>query len=118
MRVLLLVVLMFCTKNVSAQKPADSLYTYKISFEEWGGKSLGASCTVSIKGDSITLIHDGSNLSGKKGDILDKGILMKHVGTGKWIIASDPKDIYALEIGACSGGPTVIDFSRKVVWFC
>lgn len=90
----------------------------KVVFAQWEGKSLGVSCSVYIKGDSITLIHDGSNLSGNEGEILEQGILMKHVSTGKWIIANDPQDIYALEIGGCTGGPTIIDLIDKQVWFC
>ncbi len=118
MKLLFCIVMLFATVSASAQKPGDGVYTYKIAFEEWGGKSLGASCFVHIKGDSIKLVHDGSNLSGKKGEILEVGIIMQHVATGHWIIASDAKDIYAPEIGGCTGGPTIIDFIKKIVWYC
>jgi hypothetical protein len=32
-----------------AQKPKNGTYTYAITFEEWQGKSLNATCTVQIK---------------------------------------------------------------------
>lgn len=102
-----------------AQKPKDGTYTYSIAFGEWNGKSLGATCSVIIKGDSIKVIHNGKgNLTGKKGDILDRGIIMKHTKTGKWIIGHSNKDRNAKEIGGCTNGPSVIDFKRKKFWSC
>ena len=102
-----------------AQKPKDGIYTYTIAFAEWNGKSLGATCTVIIKGDSIKVVHNGrANLTGKKSDILDQGIIMKHTKTGKWIIAHSIKDKDAKDIGGCSDGPSVIDFKRKKFWSC
>ena len=102
-----------------AQKPKDGTYTYFIAFEEWQGKSLNATCTVQIKGDSIKIINNGTgNLSGKKGDIIDEGILMKHTKTGKWIIGHNVKDKDAKEIGGCSNGPAIIDCKQKKFWSC
>ena len=113
---LLLVLTVFVTH---AQKTKDGTYTYAIAFQEWKGKSLGATCTVIIKGDSIKIIHNGTgNLSGSKGDIIDEGILMKHTKTGKWIIAHSNNDKNAKEIGGCSNGPSVIDFKLKQFWLC
>jgi hypothetical protein len=101
----------------SAQKPLDGTYLYKIAWEEHNKKSLGATCLVVVKGDSIKVIHDGNNsMTGKKGDIIDQGIILKHNATGKWIIGHSKADTNAKEIGGCSSGPTVIDFKRKI-WF-
>ncbi len=102
-----------------AQKAKDGTYTYSIAFAEWQGKPLGATCTVIIKGDSVKVVHNGKgNLTSKKGDILDQGIIMKHNKTGKWIIGHSSKDKNAKEIGGCSDGPSVIDFKRKSFWSC
>jgi hypothetical protein len=102
-----------------AQKPKDGTYTYSIAWAEWGSKTLGATCTVIIKGDSIKVVHNGKgNVTGKKGDIYDEGIIMKHKKTGKWIIGHSPEDVDAKEAGGCSEGPAVIDFRRKVFWSC
>jgi hypothetical protein len=110
--------ILFIASLTIAQKPKDGTYTYSIAFAEWQGKSLGATCTVLIKGDSIKVIHNGKgNLTGKKGDIIDSGILMKHK-SGKWIIGHNIKDKDADDIGGCSDGPRVIDFKRKKVWSC
>ena len=110
--------LLFVSINSFSQKPKDGVYTYSIAFEEWQGKSLGATCTVIIKGDSVKVVHNGKpNLSGKKGDIIDAGIIMKHK-SGKWIIGHNAKDKNVDDIGGCSDGPTVIDFKRKKVWSC
>lgn len=102
-----------------AQKPKDGTYAYTVAYAEWDGKSLGSTCTVIIKGDSIKVIHDGNkSMTGNKGDILDEGIIIKHVKTGKWIIAKSPKDKDAKDIGGCTDGPTVIDFKNKKWWTC
>jgi hypothetical protein len=101
-----------------AQKPKNGTYTYKIAFEEWQGKSLNTTCTVIVKGDSIKIVYDGTgNLTAKKGDIIDEGIMMVHK-TGKWIVAHSVNDKEAKEIGGCSNGPLVIDFKKKLVWIC
>ncbi len=118
-KIIFSLLLFFIASITLAQKPKDGIYTYALAFEEWQGKSLGATCTVQIKGDSIKIINDGSgNLTGKKGDIIDEGILMKHIKTGKWIIGHSVKDKDAKEIGGCSDGPSVIDFKRKKFWSC
>jgi hypothetical protein len=101
-----------------AQIPKTGTYTYTVVFTEWNGKSHDARCTVVIKGDSIWVIHNGSaNLTGKKGDILDQGIIMKHKKTGSYIIAHDASDADSDDANGCEG-PSVIDFKRKVFWIC
>jgi len=111
--------LLFCYTVTLGQRPKDGTYTYTVAFAEWNGKSLGATGTVVIKGDSIKVIHNGeTNLTGNKGDILDQGIIMKHIKTGKWIIGHNPGDKDAKEIGGCSDGPSVIDFKGKNFWTC
>lgn len=101
-----------------SQKPKNGTYNYKIAYAEWNGQSMGNTCTVIIKGDSIKVIHDGSKVSGTRGEIFDAGIIMKHKKTGKWIIGHSPKDVDAKEIGGCSEGPTIIDFKNKKWWTC
>lgn len=116
---LILKLLLFVSIIPLAQKPKDGTYTYSIAFAEWQGKSLGATCTVIIKGDSIKVVHNGKgNLTGKKGDILDQGIIMRHTKTGKWIIGHNKNDKDAKEVGGCSDGPSIIDFKRKKFWSC
>jgi hypothetical protein len=102
----------------NTQIPKSGTYTYDIAFAEWDGKSNGASCTVIIKGDSIKIVHNGTgNLTGKKGDILDAGVIMKHKKTGKYIIARNAQDQYAEEANGCEG-PSLIDFAKKKFWTC
>jgi hypothetical protein len=112
--------LLICSlSSVCAQKPGSGTYTYKIAWAEWGGKTLRATCTVIIKGDSIKVINNGrGNITGNKGDMLDEGIIMKHKKTGKWIIGKNEKDKSAKEIGGCSDGPSVIDFKKRIFWSC
>tara|TARA_B100000809_G_C15028220_1_gene490984 strand:- start:291 stop:647 length:357 start_codon:yes stop_codon:yes gene_type:complete len=114
---LLIIVLLVTGLNGFGQDLKDGTYTFDIAFAEWGGKSLGSTCSVIIKGDSITVINDGS-LSGEKGEIIEKGTLMIHKDTGKWIITHSKSDINAEEVGGCSDGPTEIDIKNKKLWLC
>lgn len=99
--------------------PKDGTYTYSIAFEESeGSESLGVTCTIVIRGDSITVINNGhERMKGKKGDVIEQGIIMKHQ-SGKWIIGHNTKDINATEVGWCANGPKVIDFKRKIFFVC
>lgn len=111
---------MVCTSFVTkAQRPSDGIYRFKIIWEEFSGKSLGATCTVEIKGDSIRIIHDGNKfLTGEKGEILDEGIIMRHRKTNKWIVGHSKKDINAKELGGCGDGPSIIDFKKRTWLGC
>lgn len=98
--------------------PASGTYIYSLAFAEFGGKSLGADCKVEIIGDSISVIHNGGNISGNKGDIIAAGHIRWHKATKQWIIAESENDIYADEVGGCSDGPIIVDFENKKVWLC
>lgn len=119
MKHILIILFLFIiyTGNTYAQRPKNGTYIYQVAFAEWQGRSLGNTVLVKIKGDSVYVIHNGK-LSGKKGEVIDSGIIMKHRRTGKWIIGHDPRDKEAQEVGGCSGGPSVIDFSHKKFWLC
>lgn len=67
---------------------------------------------VVISGDSVKIINNGG-LSGKKGDVIEYGKIVKHKATGQWIISTKPEDEFANEVGGCSDGPRVIDFKNK-----
>jgi hypothetical protein len=115
----LTLITLFAPFALCAQKPLSGTYTYAIAWAEWQGKSLGATCTVKIKGDSIKVIWNGTGgMQEHKGTILDEGIIMRHRRTGKWIIGHSAKDKDAKEVGGCEEGPTEIDFKRKRVWQC
>ena len=105
------------TTTTRGQIPKSGTYEYKVAFAEWAGKSLGSTVTVVISGDSIKVINNGS-LSGKKGEIIDLGKIVKHKSTRQWIIATKPEDEFAEEVGGCSDGPRVIDFKNKKWWTC
>ena len=105
--------------NPDVQTLGAGTYTYKYCDREYN-KCLGT-CKVVIKENHIT-IYATKELAQKitntkEGDIIDKGIILKHK-SGKWIIGKNRKDINAQEIGGCSEGPNVIDFKRKRFWTC
>jgi hypothetical protein len=117
---MVLLVFVFTSTVVKAQQlPKSGTYTYTISFIEGDGKPQGATCKVIIDGKKIKIVHDGNkNLSGKKGDLIAEGTIMRHIKSGKWIIGKTEDDIYALEIGGCSDGPIEVDFKHNVVYLC
>lgn len=107
-----------CRSTTIGKIPQNGTYTYDLAFAEFGGKSLGANCVVKIDNDSITVFHNGGNISGNRGDILSAGHIRWHKETKQWIIAESDKDSDADEVGGCSDGPLVIDFRHKKVWLC
>jgi len=106
------------TQTAAAQKPKDGSYLYKVAFAGWGSKPTSITVLVKIKGDSVYIIHNGGNLSGHKGELIDSGIIMQHKRSGKWIIGHRPEDRTASEVGGCTDGPRVIDFTRKIFLLC
>jgi hypothetical protein len=109
MKIINLIILLAFSSLTNAQLPESGTYTYKYCYKEW--HSCVNTCTVVIKGDSITVYSD-EDQSVPKGEIIDRGFLMKHK-SGKWIIGHSEKDKNAKAIGGCGIGPSVIDFGKK-----
>lgn len=109
-------ILFFSISLISfSQIPKSGTYIYKFCDLEY--HSCVSTCKLVIKEDSIT-IYATKKLSEnrtftKEGDIIDKGIILKHK-SGKWIIGKNKKDINAKEIGV--EGPAIIDFKEKKYW--
>lgn len=99
------------------QIPESGTYEYDVAFAEWSGKTMGLTVTVMISEDSIKIINNGG-LTGRKGEIIEYGKILKHKSTGQWIIAIKPGDEFAEHVGGCSDGPRVIDFKNKKWWTC
>ncbi len=118
-RTLLVALTILISTIVFSQRPRNGTYTYFIRFKEWDDRTLGATCTVKIKGDSILILRNSkTRLSSNNGNILEEGIIMRHKKTGKWIIGHSADDIYAAEIGGCGVSPTIIDFKNKFWRIC
>lgn len=101
-----------------SEKPVSGKYTYDAAFAEWEGKSMGVKVTVLIDGDSVKVVYEGEgSLSVEIGEVLDLGVIAKHQ-SGYWIITQKPQDVFAEEIGGCTGGPTILDFKNKRYWLC
>lgn len=113
---LILGIILTFSHEIIGQTLPDGTYSFDIAFAEWDGKSLGSTCTIIIKGDSVTVVNDGT-LSGIKGEVIDSGILVKHK-SGKWIISNSEEDKLADEIGGCSEGPLEIDIENRKLWLC
>ncbi|MES1216057.1 MAG: hypothetical protein ABUT20_11115 [Bacteroidota bacterium] len=99
-----------------SQIPKSGTYFYKYCDLEYENSCYGT-CKVIIKGNYIT-IYATKNLAErrtftKEGDIIDKGIILKHT-SGKWIVGKTLKDKYAKEIGI--EGPAILDFKKRQYW--
>lgn len=116
MKLLLSLFFLFYFIICFSQKPKDGTYIYEVAFAEWEGKSLDAKVEVVIDGDSI-IVKNYQGLSGKRGDVLDSGIISQHK-SGEWIIAHSDADKNFEEIGGCSNGPVMIDFKNGKIWLC
>ena len=106
--------LIFLSLPCFSQLPKSGVYIYTFCEDEFG-KCLN-NCKVVINGNRIT-IYALDGLSVEKGAIIDKGILMKHK-TGVWIIGNKKTDINLNEIGGCSDGPSIINFTKKEYRTC
>lgn len=100
-----------------AQHPKNGTYYYKICLAEQECNSQRGTVRAVIKGDSIHVYYDSGTMGMYvKGELLDAGIIVKHRGTGKYIIAHHKADAYAKQIGDENNGPRIIDFKRRKFW--
>ncbi|HLV23712.1 MAG TPA: hypothetical protein VKY36_02890 [Moheibacter sp.] len=116
MKIFIFISLFFLAFTCQSSVSKDGFYIYDVAFSEWQGKSIGGKVEVEIKNNKI-VVRNYEGLSGKKGEIIDSGILIRHI-SGNWIIADSENDKYASEIGGCSGGPAIIDLDNKKFWLC
>jgi hypothetical protein len=115
MKLLFFVTAILLYTSVSAQKLKTGTYVFRYCDLEYN--SCVGTCKVVIKGDSIT-IYATKELAErrtftKEGDIIDKGIILKHE-SGKWIVGKSKKDINADDIGG--EGPSILNFGKKEYW--
>ena len=50
--------------------------------------------------------------------VVAEGQLRWNGNVGRWIIARTPADVEAKKVGACSGGPHVVDLEKRIYWTC
>jgi hypothetical protein len=111
-RVIFSTIILFSFSSINAQQLKSGTYTFNLKDAEHPNKGIVGKCKVVIKGSNIIVIYKSGNLSLKKGEIYDKGILLYHKKAKKWIIAHSPEDGNAPEVGGCSDGPKVIHFFK------
>ena len=104
------------SNSITDEKPKNGTYIYSVAFVESNGKITRNAFRVIIKDNEIKIVNNGI-LSGEKEEIIEQGIILKHK-SGEWIIAHNESDVNLEEIGGCTNGPIIIDFKKKIVWFC
>lgn len=90
----------------------EKIYTVKFY-----SNRIDASCKVTLKEDSVTIVNDGS-MEGQIGDLIDSGIIKRHQKTSKVIITHNDKDISAEGVGSCGSELVVIDILNRIIWLC
>ncbi|TQM16707.1 hypothetical protein FB548_0075 [Pseudoxanthomonas sp. 3HH-4] len=50
--------------------------------------------------------------------LIAEGMIVWHAASRQWIIAAQPEDATAIDVGGCSDGPEVVDLQRKIYWTC
>ena len=98
---------------------ADGEYDFTIGFAEFVDRSADLPARVIIRGDSVRVHYAGEDawLELAPGDLFEAGTVRRH-RSGQFILSTDPADVNAPEIGGCSDGPAVIDFTKRIFWIC
>ncbi len=95
---------------------ADGEYVFRHRYAEQP-EMESIHLVVTIRGKHITIVNREDASVFPLG-LLDEGELEWHAKWRLWIIAHDPRDKLAPEVGGCSDGPTVVDLAAKVYWTC
>lgn len=91
-------------------------YHFRVADAEFDGR-ISWPALVTIKGTHIKVVVTGCNSAFGCNAVYAEGEIYWHK-SGQWIIASSQEDIDADDVGGCSGGPTVVDPEKKIVWHC
>ena len=75
------------------------------------------SVIVKIHGSTITIVNPHATSLFPEG-VLAQGRLTWHSKSRNWIIATEPSDAQASEVGGCSNGPEIVDLQKRVYWTC
>lgn len=112
----IILAIFFFLPAISQQLPSGK-YIFKYCDFEYN--SCAGTCKVVIKGDSITVFATKelarSRTSTKAGDVIAKGIILKHK-SGKWIIGQSAKDSEAELAITDEKVIPEIDFKKKQFW--
>lgn len=117
-RILLLA--LFASSVAGAATPALPIrsgeYVFRHKDAEFPNQP-GVAVKVRITGRHIVVINPVAGGVFPKG-MLTEGTLVWHAQTREWIIATQPSDRDASEVGGCSEGPEVVDLMHRIYWTC
>ena len=88
-------------------------YTFQLKYEEQPDFP-GTPLIVKIVGRHITIINTKQSTTFPLG-VIDEGTLTWHAKSKQWIIG-DGTDDSTEDVGACTGGPPVIDLRHRIYW--
>jgi hypothetical protein len=95
---------------------APGVYRFELRFAEQPSIP-GAELKATIDGRHIELVNEGDSTVFPRG-VVANGTLSWHARSRQWIIAVDPADKDAGEVGGCSEGPQVVDLAARIYWAC
>jgi len=112
---LLFLNLIGCDSGVPHVPIVDGLYVFQHKYAEHPNKE-SILLNVEIKEGKIIVTNTSDSTVWPKG-LVEEGWLFLHFSK-KWIITQGSIDEQAEEVGGCTGGPTVVDFEKKIYWTC
>lgn len=116
-RLLILPLLLLSGFNFAKEIPiVDGKYIFNHKYAEQPD-IVSITFEAVIENHSIVLINKSESEVFPKG-VIEQGKIFWHSQTSQWIIASTKLDETTLEVGGCSGGPSVIDFKQMIYWSC
>ncbi len=100
-----------CACIAAGSKPplGSGTYTFQHRDAEFA-RSKGFPVSVAISGFQVIVTNPRAYGSIPSGEI-GRGILMWHVRTRRWVLGRSEADRDAPQVGGCSDGPSVVDFS-------
>ena len=95
---------------------ASGTYRFRQRFAEHPSMQ-GTEFAATIDGRRIRVVNDGDSSVFPRG-VVETGTLVWHARSREWVIATQPADADAEDVGGCSDGPTVVDLVARVYWTC
>ena len=120
MKLSLVLIVLAAGATKAGERPSPTLpsgdYTFEHRFAEHP-TIPSVALVARIDAGHITLVNEDASGVFDVG-VVAEGTLMWHARSGRWIIAQQPSDREAIEVGGCSDGPEVIDLQQRIYWTC
>jgi hypothetical protein len=109
-------ILCACTSSEPTVPLTSGTYTFQHRDAEFPDST---GFPVSVEIDGVRVVVTNPSVHGPiPSGVIDRATLMWHAKTKQWLLGHSEADRQAAEVGGCTGGPVVVDFSSKTLWTC